>query len=165
MDITIRRLEPSDYEAMQKIFAGPKVVWGTLQLPYPSIEIWRSRIAEVPNDMFRLVAMVGTEMAGQLDLFTSPNHPRRRHAGQIGMSVRDDFQGQGVGSALMQVATDLADNWLNLQRLELEVYCDNEPAVGLYKKFGFEIEGTLKGYAFRAGEFVDVYAMARTRLK
>ena len=77
MDITIRRLEPSDYEAMQKIFAGPKVVWGTLQLPYPSIEIWRNRIAEVPNDMFRLAAIVETEMAVQLDLFTSPNHPRR----------------------------------------------------------------------------------------
>ena len=27
---------------------------------------------------------------------------------------------------MMQAATDLADNWLNLQRLELEVYCDNE---------------------------------------
>jgi putative acetyltransferase len=66
---------------------------------------------------------------------------------------------------MMQAATDLADNWLNLQRLELEVYCDNEPAVGLYKKFGFQIEGTMKGYAFRAGECVDVYAKARTRLK
>lgn len=165
MDVTIRRLEPNDYEAMQKIFAGPKVVWGTLQLPYPSIEIWRNRIAEVPNDMFRLAAMVGTEMAGQLDVFTSPNHPRRKHAGQIGMAVRDDFQGQGVGSALMQAATDLADHWLNLQRLELEVYCDNEPAVQLYKKFGFEVEGAMKGYAFRAGEYVDVYAMARTTLK
>ncbi|MBE7433528.1 MAG: GNAT family N-acetyltransferase [Anaerolineales bacterium] len=163
MDISIRRLEPNDYEAIQKIFAGPKVVWGTLQLPYPSVEIWRNRIAEVPNDMFRLVAMVGIEMAGQLDLFTSPNHPRRRHTGQIGMAVRDDFQGQGVGSALMQAATDLADNWLNLRRLELEVYCDNEPAVKLYKKFGFEIEGTLKGYAFRAGEYVDVYSMARLK--
>jgi putative acetyltransferase len=165
MDITIRRLEPNDYEAMQKIFAGRKVVWGTLQLPFPSIEIWRNRIAEVPNDMFRLVATAGTEMVGQLDLFTSPNHPRRKHAGQIGMAVRDDFQSQGVGSALMQSVTDLADNWLNLQRLELEVYCDNEPAVRLYKKFGFEVEGTLKGYAFRAGEYVDVYAMARNKCK
>ena len=66
---------------------------------------------------------------------------------------------------MMQAATDLADNRLNLQRLELEVYFDNGSAVRLYKKFGFEIEGTLKGYAFRAGAYVDVYAMARTRLK
>lgn len=163
MDINIRRLEPNDYEAMQKIFAGPKVIWGTLQLPFPSIEIWRTRLMETPNDMFRLVAMVGSETAGQLDIFTSPNHPRRKHAGQIGMAVRDDFQGQGVGSALMQAATDMADNWLNLNRLELDVYCDNEPAVKLYKKFQFEIEGTLKRYAFRAGEYVDVYSMARQK--
>jgi putative acetyltransferase len=163
MDINIRRLEPNDYEAMQKIFAGPKVIRGTLQLPFPSIEIWRTRLAETPNDMFRLVAMVSSEMAGQLDIFTSPNHPRRKHAGQIGMAVRDDFQGQGVGTALMQAATDMADNWLNLNRLELEVYCDNEPAVKLYKKFHFEIEGTMKRYAFRAGEYVDVYAMARQK--
>lgn len=65
----------------------------------------------------------------------------------------------------MQAATDLTNNWLNLQRLELEVYCDNSPAVRLYKKFGFEIEGTMKGYAFRAGEYVDVYAMARNKFK
>jgi putative acetyltransferase len=43
------------------------------------------------------------------------------------------------------------------------VYTDNEPAVRLYKKFGFEIEGTLKKYAYRDGEYVDVYAMARFR--
>jgi hypothetical protein len=38
MTITIRRVEPSDYEALQRIYAGPKVVWGTLQLPFPSVE-------------------------------------------------------------------------------------------------------------------------------
>ena len=164
MDITIRRLEPSDYEAIQKIFAGPKVVWGTLQLPYPSIEVWRKRLEETPDGQIRLVAMVAQEMAGQLDIYTS-DRPRRKHAGQIGMAVRDDFQGQGVGSALMQTAVDIADNWLNILRLELEVYCDNEPAVRLYKKFGFEVEGTMKGYAFRAGEYVDVYTMARNKFK
>ena len=162
MDVTIRRAEPNDYEAMQKIFAGEKVIWGTLQLPYPSIEIWRKRLEETPDGQIHLVAMVAQEMAGQLDIFTS-HRPRRKHAGQIGMSVRDDFQGQGIGSALMQAAVDMADNWLNILRLELEVYCDNEPAVRLYKKFGFGIEGTLKGYAFRAGEYVDVYTMARSR--
>lgn len=160
MDTIIRRAEPNDFEALHKIFAGPKVIWGTLQLPFPSVEMWRKRMESTPDGEIRLVAMVAQEMAGQLDIYTT-SRPRRRHVGEIGMAVREDFQGQGVGSALMQAALDMADNWLNLTRIELEVYCDNEPAVRLYKKFGFEIEGTLKQYAFRAGKYVDVYTMAR----
>lgn len=163
MDIVIRRLEPSDYEAMQKIFAGPKVTWGTLQQPFPSIEIWRKRLTEIPESQFWLAAMVGDELAGQLEVQTSPNHPRRKHVGQLGMAVRDDFQGKGVGTALMRAAVDMADNWLDLLRLELGVFVDNEPAVRLYQRFGFVIEGTLTRYAFRAGQYADVYAMARFR--
>jgi L-phenylalanine/L-methionine N-acetyltransferase len=78
-------------------------------------------------------------------------------------AVRDDWQGQGVGQALMQAAIDLADNWLNLSRLELEVYTDNEPALRLYTKWGFTIEGTLVQYAYRDGRYVDTYQMARLR--
>ncbi len=38
---TIRRTEPGDYEALARIMEGPKAVWGTLLLPYPSAEMWR----------------------------------------------------------------------------------------------------------------------------
>jgi L-phenylalanine/L-methionine N-acetyltransferase len=161
VNIVVRRTEPADYEAMQKIFAGPLVVWGTLQLPYPSVEVWRTRLAETDPGQYRLVAVVEKEVVGQIDIHTSPNHPRRRHAGEIGMAVRDDFQGHGIGTAMLQAAVDVADNWLNLLRLELEVYADNEPAVWLYKKCGFEIEGRLVRYAYRAGQYVDVCTMAR----
>jgi L-phenylalanine/L-methionine N-acetyltransferase len=98
-----------------------------------------------------------------LGVTTYPNRPRRRHVGQIGISVHDEWQGRGVGAALMRACIDLADNWLNLTRLELEVYADNEPAIRLYERFGFEHEGTLRQYAFRDGHFVDSYAMARLR--
>ena len=79
------------------------------------------------------------------------------------MAVRDDWHGKGVGSALMQATVDLADRWLNLTRLELDVFTDNEPAIRLYKKFGFTTEGTMVQFAFRGGQFVDVYLMARLR--
>ena len=36
-------------------------------------------------------------------------------------------------------------------------------AIGLYKKFGFKIEGTHEHYAFKDGRFADAYAMARLR--
>jgi putative acetyltransferase len=163
MTITIRHTEPGDYEAVQRIFTCPRVVWGTLQLPLPSVEFWRKRLAEPPEGMFSLVACAEGEVVGQLGLHTFPNHPRRRHVGQIGMAVRDDWQGKGVGTALMQAAVDLADKWLNLTRLELEVFTDNAPAIRLYEKFGFAIEGTLVRFALRDGQFVDTYTMARLR--
>jgi putative acetyltransferase len=86
-----------------------------------------------------------------------------RHVGSIGMAVRDDWQSKGVGTALMEAALDLADNWLNLTRVELRVYLDNSAAVALYERFGFEIEGTHRRLAFRNGEYVDAYSMARMR--
>jgi putative acetyltransferase len=164
MAITIRRTEPSDYEAIQRILAGPKAVWGTLQLPFPSLEQWRKRLTEPPEGLYSLAACVENEgVVGELSIQTFPKHPRRRHVGKIGMVVRDDWQGKGVGTALMEAAIDLAEKWLNLTRLELEVFVDNTPAIKLYEKWGFEIEGTLVDYAFRDGEYVDTYIMARLR--
>ncbi len=63
----------------------------------------------------------------------------------------------------MAAALDLADNWLQYSRVELTVFSDNEAAIALYKKFGFEIEGTFRQYVFRDGALADVYAMARLK--
>ena len=163
MTFIIRRTEPSDYEAVQQIFSGPKAIWGTLQSPFSSVEQWRKRLAEPPEGLVSLVACVESEVVGQLSLQTFPTRPRRRHVAHIGMAVRDDWQGKGAGTALMQAAIDLADRWLNLTRLELEVYTDNEPAIRLYEKFGFTIEGTLAQHSFRDGRHVDSHVMARLR--
>jgi putative acetyltransferase len=83
----------------------------------------------------------------------------------IGIAVRSDWHGKGVGRALMQALVDLADNWLPVTRLELDVYTDNERAIRLYREFGFEIEGTHRAYALRDGKYVDSHAMARIRPK
>ena len=161
MEVTVRRTEPADYEALQRLFSGPRVIAGTLQLPFPSAEMWRQRLSEPQEGTISLVACVDDEVVGEISLHTSPTRWRMRHVAGINMAVRDDWQGKGVGTALMQAVLDLADNWLNLTRIELLVYTDNAPAIALYEKFGFEIEGTHRRMAFRDGEFVDGYAMAR----
>ena len=162
-EILIRHAEPDDYVAVHAIYSGPKAFAGTLQLPYPSLEMWRRRLAETAAGRYNLVAVVEGRVVGQLGLHTYPNHPRRSHVGSLGMGVHDDWQGRGVGSALLGACIELADKWLNLRRLELEVYTDNEPAIRLYERHGFEREGHLRGHAFRDGRYVDSYTMARLR--
>jgi putative acetyltransferase len=88
---------------------------------------------------------------------------RLAHVAGLGMAVYDDYLDQGIGTALMAAAMDMADNWLNLKRVELDVYVDNKRAIHLYEKFGFVIEGTLKAQAFRDGEYVDSHPMGRVR--
>jgi putative acetyltransferase len=125
VEITVRHAEPADYEAMHRIMSGPKVAAGTLQLPLQPAEAWRKRLADPPEGLFLLVACVEGEVVENLGLETFPNRPRVRHVGTLGLSVRDDWQGKGVGTALLGAALNLADDWLNLSRVELTVYTDN----------------------------------------
>ena len=162
-EITVRAREPGDVEAIAAIFACPGVIAGTLQLPFRSIEERRVRLAQPPPELHGLVAEIDGRVVGSLNLHLE-TQARRRHCADIGMATHDDVQGRGVGSALMDAMLDLADNWLNLRRIELSVYTDNAAAIRLYEKFGFVIEGTARQYAFRNGEYVDVYMMARLRV-
>jgi putative acetyltransferase len=162
-EVRIRRAEPDDYPAYYEIFNHEKAVAGTLQIPYPSASVWRQRLAEPREGAYELVAVVGERVVGTLGLQTFHNRPRRAHAGTIGIGVHEEWQGKGIGSALVRAAVELADRWLNLRRIELEVFADNEPAIRLYERFGFEREGLLRQYAFRDGRYVDAYMMARLR--
>lgn len=161
-EITIRRAEPEDYAAAQAIYAMPRAQAGTLQLPFPSLDLWRQRMQAVDPNAHLLLACAGDEVVGQLGLHVSAN-PRRRHVGELGMGVRDDWQGKGVGSALLAAAIDLADRWLQLRRLELQVYADNAAGIALYTRHGFVEEGRHRDFAYRDGAFVDALSLARIR--
>ncbi len=163
MTIIIRATEPADYDAIRETMMQPMAQANTLQVPLTSVEVFRKRAAEIPATDHVLVAELDGRVVGNCALIGYPRHVRRRHVVSFGITVHDDFAGRGVGSALMQAALDLADNWLQYTRIELTVFTDNANAIALYRKFGFEIEGTHKQYAFRNGRFEDVYAMARIK--
>jgi L-phenylalanine/L-methionine N-acetyltransferase len=161
-DLIIRRCEPEDFEAVHRVYTFPNAMTGTIEVPFSSAQEVREELARKREGSFPLVACVGEEVVGQLTLSVYMS-PRTRHSGHFGIAVRDGWQGRGIGTALMEACLDLADNWLNLSRLDLRVYVDNAPAIALYEKFGFEIEGKHKRIAYRDGEYVDAHVMARLR--
>jgi putative acetyltransferase len=159
-ELVIRRAEPSDAEGIALTFRAREASMGTLQNPYPSIAHWTERIARNSPLNYVLVALAGDEIVGHAGLHGNEN-PRRAHAWYLGMSVRDDWHNRRVGTRLMEALIDLADNWLGALRIELTVYVNNEYALRLYRRFGFEIEGTHRAFSLRDGQYTDTYAMAR----
>lgn len=162
MSVQIRKTEPSDASALKALFSGQSVFSNTLQLPDSTLTMWESRLANIPDNVHSYVALISSEVVGNLGFIVS-TRDRQRHVADLGMAVKEEFQGQGVGSALIVAAINLADNWLNLHRIELTVFTDNAPAIALYKKFGFVIEGEATDFAFRDGKYVNAYYMARIK--
>lgn len=160
LPVVIRELRAEDMPAINAIHNQRSVASSTLQIPFTTDaerqDSWRSTPSQryvVAEHDGRVVGFAG------LTLFSR----RRAHVGAIGMGVDEACQGRGVGTALMTALIDLADNWYNLRRLELQVYTDNTAGIRLYERFGFVVEGTHRAFAYREGAFVDAYAMARLR--
>jgi len=163
-NIRIRRATPSDAPGFVELMGDPEVFSGLLQLPYPVEERWRHLLQEqaAPGKTdLNLVAERGGKLLGSAGLHPAGLSLRRRHAMTLGISVKPEEQGKGVGSALMNALLDYADNWGQTLRIELTVYADNDQALRLYERFGFEREGLFRAYALRNGHYVDTVAMAR----
>lgn len=163
----VRRAQPNDAPDYARIMGHPDVYAGLLQLPMSSEAMWRKRLedgAAATQGDLPLVAELAGRVVGSAGLHLAPQL-RRRHCAHIGISVEPNAQRQGVGSALMQAMCDYADNWANILRLELTVFADNAPAIRLYERFGFRLEGTHRAYALRHGVYADVHAMARLHPK
>ena len=78
-----------------------------------------------------------------------------------GIAIHPGFSGKGMGLQMMKEIQQQCKEKKYL-RIELSVAVNNEPAIRLYKKTGFEEEGLLRKYGYLSGEnrFVDEIMMS-----
>ena len=157
----IRHFDQSDIQDLIEIYSFPTVTENTSQLLYLSSDVTKQLFSNSTD--FILVAEVEGKVLGHVSLILS-NKPREKHSASIAIAVHPDIHGQGVGRKLMAEVINQADNWLNLQRLELEVYTDNDNAICLYKSLDFEIEGEKRCCTFKNGKYVNLLIMSRLNI-
>ncbi|MCL2592594.1 MAG: GNAT family N-acetyltransferase [Defluviitaleaceae bacterium] len=167
MEFYIRPVKAGDGAGINELRRMVGVFENILGMPSERIKQNEDIIANMDDNTHAFVAVSknddGSEIIiGSASLNVFPNH-RKRHRATIGIFVHKDFHGKGVGKKLMETLLELADNWLMLVRVELAVYVENESAIKLYKKFGFEVEGIMKKAIIRNGTHIDEYLMARVK--
>ena len=80
----------------------------------------------------------------------------------LGMAIVADARGRGGGHALLQAALAWLDD-SDMHKVELEVWPDNERAIALYERYGFEREGLRRDhYRRRDGSLRSALLMARS---
>jgi RimJ/RimL family protein N-acetyltransferase len=85
---------------------------------------------------------------------------RNRRTAYLVIGILQAYAGQGLGTRLMAEA----ERWARergLHRLELTVMAHNSRAVALYRKAGFDIEGTKRQNLFVNGVYIDEYLMSK----
>jgi ribosomal protein S18 acetylase RimI-like enzyme len=165
--VTIREARPSDAKALlryvQDLFEEPDIDIplspGEFILTRYEEERVLEQYAESDNSVF-LLALETSRIVGALTCEGS-THEALRHGVTLGISVRRDRRGRGIGDALMTKALEWAVETGVVRRIELHVYARNETAIRLYRKHGFEIEGRRRRIVYRDGEFLDDLIMAR----
>jgi len=161
MQVQIRQFRSGDLAEISRFFNHPEVVHNITQLPYASEEQWMQRLQNSAHEV-TLVASFEENAIGCITLMAEKSM-RRKHVATLAMAVDPAYHRRGIGTQLLTSATELADNWMNVARLELGVFTANRAAIQLYHRFGFGIEGEARGYAFGNGEYQDLLYMARVR--
>jgi RimJ/RimL family protein N-acetyltransferase len=106
-----------------------------------------------------LVAEDAGVLAGYVEA-TGGEFRRNRHCAHVVIGVRRASSGRGIGTALLG-ALDAWARKQGLRRLELTVMTHNDRAVDLYRRCGFELEGTRRRSLLVDGRFVDELMLAK----
>ncbi len=132
------------------------------QLTLEQEEAWLSdRLAELERGVnVTLAAVLDDRVVGASGMGLKPL--AERHIGVLGISIAQDFRGQGVGTGLFQSVIAEAEQHLRgLRIIELGVFANNPIAHAMYQKHGFIEYGRLPGGILRRGEYVDHIYMYR----
>ncbi len=124
--------------------------------PLPEVERFIDMLRRNGSPQF--VAVDGTRVVGWCDI---TRNERRcfDHCGRLGMGVHGSYRRKGIGEALLRAAVGRARE-IGLERIELEVFADNAPAIRLYEKMGFEREGINRKVRKRGDVYTDSIRMS-----
>ena len=112
---------------------------------------------EAANRLF-IVGLIGPAIIASLT-FLGGGRPRVSHCGEMGMTVRKQYWGLGIGRRMLDALLNWAKGTHVVTKINLRVRTDNPRAIRLYEQCGFVREGTIRKEIYLAGRYFDHHWM------
>jgi len=166
MNILIRRAEIKDagnlIDYVKNLTSEPNIYLpfypGEFQKTIEEEEKLLQEISNSDNSLF-LLAEINGKIVGGCDC-QGGKRKATRHSVVLGISVLKEFRGKGIGNDLLKESIIWAKNTDLIKRIELYVYERNIPAIKLYEKMNFILEGKRINSIFQNGKFENDLLMA-----
>lgn len=138
------------------LIVGPEDIDLTVEEQTGRIERWNAS-----SNRLRLLAEVDGELAGVAIVYGSGIQTRLRHRCCVDITLYQRFCSMGIGTVLLGEILASAKA-AGFEQAELEVVSNNTPAIGLYKKLGFEAVGAMpRALKYRDGTYADFLFMVK----
>ena len=115
---------------------------------YPALILNTAIIAEDNNKLVGFILAMGG------------GANRIKHRIHIVIGILKVYQSKGIGTKLFEELEKWAKS-IDIHRMNLTVMVNNDKGMALYKKMGFQVEGTMKDSMLVNGEYVDEYSMTK----
>lgn len=105
-----------------------------------------------------ILATSGNEIVG-IGTISSNQKIKGRHVGTLGIVIAQKCCNAGIGKAMMKELIDWSKSNNITRKISLVTAQDNQGAMALYEKCGFEVEGILKNEICIDGKFSHLVSM------
>ncbi|MGD8805826.1 MAG: GNAT family N-acetyltransferase [Chloroflexota bacterium] len=158
----IRPLHPDDASALHQLFHQPTPLSCDYFEPDAGYASFRDYTEMQASDKHRLAAVEDGRLVG-LGVLEQSSRARMAHQGQIRLLMPPEALVSDAARDLLSALVELADNWLNLRRLEANSPIGIPALEALLRQFGFEPEGLMRKTLGPGPTFGDELALARLR--
>ncbi|MFA5207751.1 MAG: GNAT family protein [Candidatus Paceibacterota bacterium] len=124
-------------------------------------EFWKKLMKE-SKEKIRVVSLIDVngKVYGISDI-SLVDKEVRKHVGDLGISLKKEIRGRGLGEKLLRKIIDKARKELKIEIVTLTAFSKNKVAINLYKKVGFKKLGTIKKGVSHYGKLMDQDIMVK----
>ena len=161
---TLRAWQEPDIAVMQELRNNVALQLQLMTHPTPNSEqqvrAWLIRRSQEPDTVFFVIAEQA-QAIGYIQLVAMSEMSAMNRCGRLGICLAPDAQGRGHGMAAIQLLESHGAQQLNLRKIVLEVLVDNQSALQLYRRLGYQQCGYLHAHFCAHEKFHDVILMEK----